>query len=135
MAEAARGRTRVLILDDDPDLVEAMRHYLDEHGDYEVETALSRTVPEVEAIAPDVLIIDAPPGAKQSTLNFIQKLRLGSKVPRIPVLLTATSMHNVDPTASREARVHVLLKPYDGELLLRSLAGLLRPPSLGGRKR
>lgn len=127
MPDASTGRIRILILDDDPDLVAVMQHYLEEHGDYLVETALSRTVEEVEASAPDLLIIDAQPGAKGSTLNFVQRLRLGSKLPRLPVLITTSSMRNVDANASRHARVHVLVKPYDGDSLLSSVAALLRP--------
>ncbi len=66
---------KILVLNDDPDLVHALGAVLEDAG-YEVHVRQTRTLDDVIATKPDLVHIDCPPGATKELLNFVQRLRL-----------------------------------------------------------
>jgi DNA-binding response OmpR family regulator len=83
---ATKKKASVLILDDDPDLVEAIAGVLDAEG-VEVRRRATRSVRDVVALKPDLVMIDCPPGAKAEVLKFVQQMRLRRDIAHIPILL------------------------------------------------
>src|SRR4051812_30059961 len=101
---------RILILDDDPALVDAIADLLRESG-YEAQTKVQRVFQDVVDANPDLVFIDAAPGIEGKTLNFGQRMRLNRATARIPVIVSTTNLRYVEPAIVREQRIHVLIKP------------------------
>ena len=107
-------QTRILIVDDDPDLLDTLREYLEDLGNsYVVETA-ARGIEALEMVArarPHLVILDVEmPG-----MNGIQVLKsLRAVDPTIPVImLTATTDASVASEALRQGAVSYAPKPLD----------------------
>ena len=66
-------KRRVLILNDDPDLVELMISVLTDTG-YEVSSSVTRDLREVVRSKPEVILLDCPPGDEKQIVNFAQQL-------------------------------------------------------------
>jgi CheY-like chemotaxis protein len=121
---------KILVVDDDPDFVEAMRLTLEPNG-YTVVSAASgdEGLAQVRAEKPDLVILDV---IMSSVLDGLQMSRRMSESPehkRIPILMV-TSIANTDyaglfPT---DEYIHIdgfLSKPVPPELLLQRLNELL----------
>src|SRR2546427_1281295 len=107
-------QTRILIVDDAPDLLDTLREYLEGFGDgYVVETA-ARGIEALEMVArarPHLVILDVEmPG-----MNGIQVLKsLRAVDPTIPVImLTATTDASVASETLRQGAVSYAPKPLD----------------------
>ncbi len=122
---------KILLLDDDPDLVDAFRDLLAEAG-YVVETKLERVFADVLSAGPDLLMIDAPPGDEGKTLNFVQRLRLRPETTKLPIILVTTNLRYVEPAILRSQRIHVMVKPFELDDLLSSVAKMLPDVAVGG---
>jgi DNA-binding response OmpR family regulator len=123
------GKQRIFIVNDDADVVEAIREVLTDAG-YAVDGSATRDVGEVVAAAPDLLLVDSPPGEEKYVLNFIQRLRLHRTTATLPILLGTTSLRPVEPELLRERMILVLVRPFDIEDLLAAVRDLLHADSL-----
>lgn len=115
----------VLIVNDDPDLVEAMKAVLRDAG-YEVRTTVHRIVEEVIEVAPDLLMLDIPPYEEKHAINFLQRLRLEERTAKIPVLVGTTSLRFIEPEALRDKMIYVLVRPFEIADLLKATGELVR---------
>jgi DNA-binding response OmpR family regulator len=77
---------RILIVDDDPDIIEAGRLVLEREG-YEVEGAANRAdgLDKLEATKPDLLILDVMMEEPDDGLNMARELR--KKGHTLPILM------------------------------------------------
>ena len=114
-------QTRILIVDDDPDLLDTLREYLEDLGDrYVVETA-ARGIEALEMVArarPHLVILDVEmPG-----MNGIQVLKsLRAVDPTIPVImLTATTDASVASETLRQGAVSYAPKPLTSGISITS---------------
>lgn len=121
---ASKKRSRILVLNDDPDLVEALAAVLEEQ-DYEVHRRGTRDVRDVMHVKPDIVLIDCPPGAKNEVLKFVQQCRLRREIEHIPILLGVTSRKLLEPDLLRERAIEVLVRPFSIDELLASVSHLL----------
>jgi len=119
-------QTRILIVDDDLDLLDTLREYLEDLGDgYVVETA-ARGIEALEMVArarPHLVILDVEmPG-----MNGIQVLKsLRAVDPTIPVImLTATTDASVASETLRQGAVSYAPKPLDLRYRLQQKQGEL----------
>ncbi len=117
-------RPLVLVVDDDPDILEAICDILEAEG-YRVararhgEEALTR----VEAQRPDVILLDLMMPVMDG-VAFAQALRLRPAVSDVPIVVISA-----DGNPQRAAAVHAtgyLAKPFDIEALLTQVAGITR---------
>jgi CheY-like chemotaxis protein len=122
-------RPLVLVVDDDPDILEAICDILEAEG-YDVararhgEEALAR----VEARRPDVILLDLMMPVMDG-VAFSQALRLRPAVRDVPIVVISA-----DGNPQRAAAVGAtgyLAKPFDIEALLAQVAGITRstPPA------
>jgi len=116
---------KILVLDDNAPLVDAIRAIL-ERERYGVDTSLMRTIEDVSRSKPDLLIIDAPPGKRAKTINFVQCLRLNPGTARVPVIIMTSLLQGLDAGLLRDRGIHVLNKPFELDELLSSVDMLLR---------
>ena len=127
---ASKKKPCVLILDDDPDLIEAIAGVLEDEG-LEVHRRATRTVHDVVALKPDLLMVDCPPGAKAEVLKFVQQIRLRRDVAHIPILLGVTTARLLEPKLLRERNIDVLIRPFTLDDLIASVNHLLDASKLG----
>jgi CheY-like chemotaxis protein len=124
-------KNRLLILNDDPDIVEAMTAVLEDAG-YEVAGSGHRLLDEVIKFGPDVLLIDIPPNEEKEGLNFIQRVRLEPKTASVPVLLGTTSLKHLEPALLRDKMIYTLVRPFEVAELLKAVEDLLAAAALAG---
>ena len=86
---------RVLIIDDDPDIVEAERMILESHG-YEVDSASDGEagLAKAQKTRPDLIILDVMMTTMDQGFQVAYKLKASPELQKIPVLM-ATSVGQV----------------------------------------
>ena len=112
----------LLIIDDDPSILEMMRLVLEEEGGYQVTIAemVFADVIEVERLQPDLILLDFRFDAHQDGWNFLQKLKLYRPTMHIPIILCTAGLADV---AQQEAileqkGIPILYKPFHLDELL-----------------
>lgn len=113
-----KKKHRILVLNDDPDIIMALTEVLEGEG-YEVECRAQRSPEDVLAVMPDVLMIDCPPADEKPVLNFIQLVRLRRETAKVPIILGSSSMRHLEPEMLLDQGIHVLLRPFDIDKFLR----------------
>ena len=120
---------KVLIVDDDPDIVEASQLFLEREG-YQIETANNRRdgMQKVETFQPDLLILDVMMEHPDDGFTMAQDLRrLGKKFP----ILMLTSVSSVSGLAFDKDPEMVPVddfqaKPVEPAILIKKVAELLK---------
>jgi len=124
------AKAKILVVDDDPDFVEAMRLTLEPH-DYEVLSAASgdEGLAKVRADKPDLVILDVIMSSVLDGLQMSQRMQEDASGRRTPILMV-TSIANTDyaalfPTDEYISIDGFLSKPVPPELLLQRVSELL----------
>jgi CheY-like chemotaxis protein len=122
--------SKILVVDDDPDFVEATRIVLEEAG-YEVISAADgdESLRVVRAEKPNLIILDVIMSSILDGLNVSQQLQDDPEHKDIPIIMV-TSIANTDYAAlfPTDEYVHInafLTKPVLPERLLREVTRLL----------
>ncbi len=114
---------RVLILNDDPDLVEVVGEALREEG---VEAATAVTVAAAEdalaSFKPDVVIVDLLVGDGTHGLDFVRRIRADPALAHVHVV--AMSGSTPELAKMRGAAHATLEKPFARDQLIETLATL-----------
>ena len=123
---------RILVVDDDPDIVDYLRLFLEDHG-YEVSSAnrSSSALSALDDVAPDAVILDVVlPG--RSGLDLLITIRRHERWSSVPVVVLTGKDSIVQDNGHEYLRGHelergadcVLAKPVDQEALIECLARL-----------
>lgn len=125
---------RILIIDDDPDITEAMTVVLENRG-YEVDSAADGSVgmERLQANRPDLIILDVMMRTRQEGFDLSRQLKSNAEYREIPILmLTAVKDKtglDFKPTAGDESWLPVeefLDKPVKPDVLLEKVASLIQ---------
>lgn len=125
---------RILIIDDDPDITEAMTVVLENKG-YAVDSAADGSIgmERLQANRPDLIILDVMMRTKQEGFEFSRQLKGDAAYREIPILmLTAVKDKtglDFKPTAGDESWLPVeefLDKPVKPDVLLEKVASLIQ---------
>ena len=128
------GQGRILIIDDDPDITEAMTVVLENKG-YAVASAAdgSAGMEQVQAQRPDLIILDVMMRTSQEGFELSRQLKGSAEYKDIPILmLTAVKDKtglDFKSTAGDESWLPVeafLDKPVKPDVLLEKVASLLQ---------
>lgn len=128
------GPGRILIIDDDPDITEAMTVVLENRG-YEVASAADSTegMEQLKASRPDVIILDVMMRTRQEGFELSRELKSNPDYQDIPILmLTAVKEKtglDFKTTAGDESWLPVeefLDKPVKPDVLLEKVQSLLQ---------
>ena len=126
---------RILIVDDDPLMLEILRRYLDRQG-YEITVAREGTsaVDAAKQVVPNVIIMDViMPGP--GGLEAVRHLKRQELTRRIPVIVITS---NDSPLLKREAELvgaaGVLIKPFGPGQLLTEIRRVLAPEARAVRQ-
>ncbi len=124
------AKAKILVVDDDPDFVEAMRLTL-EPNHYEVTSAANgdEGLARVRSEAPDLIILDVIMASVLDGLQMSQRLQEDAAHKKIPILMV-TSIANTDyaalfPTDEYISIDGFLSKPVPPDVLLQRIAELL----------
>ena len=120
--------TRILIVDDDPDIAEAARLVLEREG-YEVESATNR-LDGMEALVqspPDLLILDVMMEEPNDGLRMARDIRKGGNTVPIMMLtsINATMGLTVDKDDEMVPVDEFQSKPIDPRVLVAAVRALL----------
>ncbi len=123
------AQPKILVVDDDPDFVEAMRLTLEPNG-YAVVSAASGAegLAKLESDAPDLVILDVIMASVLDGLQMSQRMRDSAR--DVPILMV-TSIANTDYAAlfPTDEYIHIdgfLSKPVPPDVLLQRVQELLR---------
>jgi two-component system phosphate regulon response regulator OmpR len=126
---------KILVVDDDPDIVEYLGSFLEDHG-YLVYSAnrSSSALDQLDRVEPDAVIVDVIlPG--RSGLDLLVNIRRHERWSELPVVMVTGD----DAVVRDKARAYldgrqlergadcVLAKPLDREVLIRHLSTLIEP--------
>ncbi len=91
---SAQKQAKILIVDDDESMVEAMEAIL-ESKDYEVVTAYNKEdgMKQVEDAQPDLIVLDVMMSHMTDGFQIARKLKSDSQTSHIPILMI-TAIHN-----------------------------------------
>ncbi|HEX9398984.1 MAG TPA: response regulator [Anaeromyxobacter sp.] len=115
----------VLVVDDDPDILDAICDILEAEG-YRVSRARHgrEALDQIDGERPDVILLDLMMPVMDG-VAFAQALRLRPAVRDIPIVVISAD-GNPQRAASVGA-IGYLAKPFDIEALLAQVAGITRP--------
>jgi DNA-binding response OmpR family regulator len=120
---------RILIVDDDPDVVEAARLYLEKEG-HEIETAGNREegMQQVEEFKPDLLILDIMMVEPDDGITMAQELRRSGFEK--PILMMSNISKASGLTYGKDDAVtpvdDFVEKPVKGAVLVEKVNALLK---------
>ena len=127
-------RTRLLIIDDDPDFVEGIKSILVK-ADYDVEAAYNPDdgFKALTTNPPDLLLLDIMMGRGAEGIMLARKIRKDEKLREIPVLIITGIREQMaflfpgEPVHPRFVPVDELVeKPVDPDFLLERVEALLK---------
>lgn len=119
---------KILIVDDDPDIVEAARLVLEREG-YEVESAPNRAegMTKIEEVSPDLLILDVMMEEPDDGLRMAREIRrAGHTLPIIMLTSVNAAMGlNIDKDEEMVPVEEFQPKPVDPQTLIAKVKKLL----------
>lgn len=123
-------KAKILVVDDDPDFVEAVRLTL-EPNDYEVVSAANGDdgLAKVKSEQPDLVILDVIMSSVLDGLQMSQRMQKETALKKTPILMV-TSIANTDyaalfPTDEYISIDGFLSKPVAPEVLVQRISELL----------
>ena len=127
---------RILVVEDDRDIAELIRHYLVKAGHrVDVLASGSEVLPRIQEEAPDVLILDLMlPG--MSGLEVCRAIRGDASIARLPIIMVTARAQEGDRILGLESGADdYVTKPFSPRELVARVGALLRrigPPPAGG---
>ena len=124
-SEKADNAQRILIVDDDPDIIESVRYALENNG-YEVLVARdgNQGLAMAERENPDLIILDMMM-PKRSGFLVMEKLRRSSRQPHKIIMITANEGNRHKAYAEMLGVDDYIRKPFNMDQLLESVAKIL----------
>lgn len=127
------GQKRILIIDDDPDIIEAMKIILGNQG-YAIDSAKdgSKGIEQIKATKPDLIILDVMMNTTSEGFILSRELKKDPKHKHIPILMVTSVKEKTgidfETAAGDETWLPVegfLNKPVKPEVLLDKVRTLL----------
>ena len=124
-SEKADNPSRILIVDDDPDIIESVRYALENNG-HEVLVARdgNQGLAMAEREDPDLIILDMMM-PKRSGFLVMEKLRRSSRQPHKIIMITANEGNRHKAYAEMLGVDDYIRKPFNMDQLLESVAKIL----------
>ncbi|HZU67708.1 MAG TPA: response regulator [Ktedonobacteraceae bacterium] len=113
--------SRILVIDDDQSILDLYRLLLESEG-YEVFASLLpyEHLADIEALHPDLIILDVKLGEHYGGLLLLQKLKLYRPTKDIPIILCTAAVQTMQEQEEtlRQKGIPVIYKPFDVDELL-----------------
>ena len=112
----------ILIIDDEPSILEMMQLILEEEGGYQVTLAetISEEVTEIERLHHDLIVLDLKFKSSEFGWELLQKLKLHRGTMSIPIILCTAALGHTreQEVILKQKGIPVLYKPFDVDELL-----------------
>jgi DNA-binding response OmpR family regulator len=123
-ATCTKAVSAILVVDQDQATREMIAAVLDDQH-YQVVVCGETSAPDIEALAPALIILELRPQDPARGLSLIRQLRRAERTIHTPIIVTSTDSrllcgHNLDGQ-----RCALLPKPFDLEELLTSVYGAI----------
>lgn len=119
----------ILAMNESDDVLELFRELLEEEG-YRVTTQpyLDKDLQRIEAIAPDLILLDYMWAGDDSGWALLQMLRMNPGTSQIPMVLCTGAVKQVEALRAHlhEMQVRVILKPFNIDELTKEIAAELQ---------
>ncbi|MBO0778313.1 MAG: response regulator [Ktedonobacteraceae bacterium] len=117
---------RILVLDDEEDILEVFRLILEPEG-YEVHVAqqVFDDLADIERLAPDLIILDLVIGSQQDGHQMLLRLKQHPATASIPLILCTAMQNGTSEHEEELNKIPRLEKPFDVDELLRMIKQLL----------
>jgi CheY-like chemotaxis protein len=120
---------RILILEDDDDILELLSTVQDEGYEVQQKNVLFENVSEIEGIAPNLLIVDLLMGHAHAGWGFLQHLKTYPSTMSIPLILcTAATLTAEQERFTQQHTIPIIYKPFEIEDLKHLVYQSLRSP-------
>jgi DNA-binding response OmpR family regulator len=123
MIDMEQQAKRILVVDDDPDILDALQFML-EYAGYEVKTTekgeYAENLRDTNGGLPDVIILDVLLSGKDGRL-ICQKLKSREETKRIPIIMISAHP-NAKQSVAAVGADDFLAKPFDMDDLLTKIA-------------
>jgi len=127
------ARKRVLVINDDPAILDVFRELLEEEG-YEALLDTMRTgnldaqYDRVVEERPDVVVLDFVILGEQAGWQFLQLIKMQPKTARVPVVVCTAAVDLVRELGAHlsKLRVEVVLKPFEIDHLYAAIARAIK---------
>ena len=120
-------RRKVLLIEDEPNITEAIRFLLSRNG-WTVHTHVNgaTAIQEIERIKPDILVLDMMlPG--RSGIDILRDLRNNSRMQNIPVLMLSARGQNRDRELAEAVGVdRFIAKPFANTEIIEAVRELAK---------
>jgi DNA-binding NtrC family response regulator len=121
---------KIMVVNDTSDILELFREILTDEG-YEVITHAYQihTLEPVEAVMPDLVIVDQIFGEEKPGWQLIQLLRMTRRTENIPIVVCSAALKQVQELEGhlKNMRIEVVLKPFRINDLLGAIERALNP--------
>ena len=115
-------KAHILVIDDDPSILEMMSLVLEREGGYRVTTTeiVYESVTEIEQLQPDLILLDFLMQGRQTVWTLLQKLKLHRPTKDIPIVLCTAGLADVKEQEQvfTQKGIPILYKPFDVDELL-----------------
>ena len=117
-----KTKAHILIIDDDPAILEMMRMVLEQEGDYRVTTneMVYENIADIERLQPDLILLDLLMQGREGGWTLLQKLKLHRPTKDIPIVLCTAALADVKEQEAifTQKSIPILYKPFDVDELL-----------------
>ena len=124
--------SRILVIDDDQAILDLYCMLLESEG-YEVSASLIayEQLADIEALHPDLIILDIKLGDQYDGFLLLQKLKLYRPTKDIPVILCTAAVQVMQEQEEilRQKHIPLIYKPFDLDELLQVVHQFLPPAS------
>jgi CheY-like chemotaxis protein len=123
-------KARILVFDDDEDILEVFRWLLDAEG-YEVHAhpAILQDPVDVEQLEPDLVILDLVMGDYKEGLLMLERMKQYPPTASIPVILCTAMLNGIPEGYAFLQNVLLVEKPFDVEEFLELVRTQLSSPA------
>jgi two-component system OmpR family response regulator len=125
--------SRILLIDDTPEIAELLTYSLRDHGFEVVTTGFDPAVADLVAEhRPDALVLDC--SVYQMSETLFDALRGDPDHASLPIVIVSDTPEKADASLRKRGAEHVLLipKPFTGGQIARALSELLPPQQSPG---
>ncbi len=129
------ARKRILVIDDEPDLVDMVKSFLQKKG-YSIITAYDgkEALQMIRTEKPDLIVLDLML-PKMDGYRICRMVKFDEKLKHIPIVIISVRASDADKKMGREVGADdYITKPFDFKVLHSSIKGLIGPGASDDQK-
>jgi DNA-binding NtrC family response regulator len=126
----AKSAKKIMVVNDTADILELFEQILTDAGyDVVLHSIQIHNLEPVEAVMPDLLIVDQLFGEEKTGWQLIQMMRMSTTTENIPIVVCSAALKQLQELEGhlKNMQVEVVVKPFRIHDLLRAVERALNP--------